>query len=86
MKTFVLFGSTGDLATRYVLPALGTLLEKGVYQRLVCVGRRDWSRDDFEAFLAPYSSLLGKKECIAYTRIDVDGTDYSPLKEVLHDL
>ncbi len=28
MKTFVLFGSTGDLATRYVLPALGTLLQK----------------------------------------------------------
>ena len=28
MKTFVLFGSTGDLATRYVLPALGALLQK----------------------------------------------------------
>lgn len=28
MKTFVLFGSTGDLATRYVLPALGALFQK----------------------------------------------------------
>jgi hypothetical protein len=28
MKTFVLFGSTGDLATRYVLPALGNLIKK----------------------------------------------------------
>ena len=73
MKTFVLFGSTGDLATRYVLPALGILLQKKVYDHLVCVGRRDWTRDDFRNFLVPYTDLLNHTETISYVRIDVDG-------------
>lgn len=80
MKTFVLFGSTGDLATRYVLPALGTLLQKWVYDTLICIGRRDWSRDDFRNFLAPYSDLLGHTETIFYVRLDIEGWDFSALK------
>ncbi len=83
MKTFVLFGSTGDLSTRYVLPALGSLLQKWVYDKLICVGRRDWTRDDFRNFLAPYPELLNHTETISYVRIDVDGEDYSLLREVL---
>jgi len=80
MKTFVLFGSTGDLATRYVLPALGKLLKNWVYDHLICVGRRDWTRDDFRNFLAPYPDLLNHTETISYVRIDVDSTDYTSLK------
>jgi glucose-6-phosphate 1-dehydrogenase len=80
MKTFVLFGSTGDLATRYVLPALGTLLQKWVYDTLICIGRRDWSRDDFRNFLAPYSDLLNHTETIFYVRLDIEGGDFSALK------
>lgn len=86
MKTFVLFGSTGDLATRYVLPALGKLLQKGVYDHLVCVGRRDWSRDDFRNFLAPYPDLLNHTETISYVCINVDGGDYLPLKNELESI
>ncbi|MFA6079950.1 MAG: hypothetical protein WC753_00515 [Candidatus Gracilibacteria bacterium] len=86
MKTFVLFGSTGDLATRYVLPALGKLLEKGVYDHLICVGRRDWSRDDFRNFLAAYPDLLNHTETISYVRIDVDSTDYTPLKTQIESI
>ncbi len=85
MKTFVLFGSTGDLATRYVLPALGTLLQKWVYNNLICVGRRDWSRDDFRNFLAPYSDLLNHTETISYVRLDIEGGDYSALKNVIQN-
>lgn len=81
MKTFVLFGSTGDLATRYVLPALGTLLQKWVYDNLICVGRRDWTRDDFRNFLAPYSDLLNHTETISYIRLDIEAGDYSVLKD-----
>lgn len=80
MKTFVLFGSTGDLATRYVLPALGTLLQKWVYNTLICIGRRDWSRDDFRNFLAPYLDLLNHTETIFYVRLDIEGGDFSALK------
>lgn len=86
MKTFVLFGSTGDLATRYVLPALGELLKKGAYDHLICVGRRDWTRDDFRNFLASYSDLLNHTETISYVRIDVDGGDYSPLKKTIESI
>ncbi len=85
MKTFVLFGSTGDLATRYVLPALWVLLKKGDYHHLVCVGRRAWGRDDFEKFLAPYNDLLELKDNISYVRIDVDSGDYSALKNTLKE-
>lgn len=86
MKTFVLFGSTGDLATRYVLPALGTLLQKWVYNNLVCIGRRDWTRDDFRAFLAPYPDLLNHTETISYVRLDIEGGDYSVLKNQLETI
>ncbi|MBP7823423.1 hypothetical protein KA050_03670 [Candidatus Gracilibacteria bacterium] len=86
MKTFVLFGSTGDLATRYVLPALGTLLQKGAYDHLICVGRRDWTRDDFRAFLAPYPDLLNHTETISYVRLDIEGGDYSGLKTQLETI
>jgi len=86
MKTFVLFGSTGDLATRYVIPALGELLKKWAYDHLICVGRRDWTRDDFRNFLAPYSDLLNHTETISYARIDVDGGDYTPLKTIMESI
>ncbi len=86
MKTFVLFGSTGDLATRYVLPALGTLLQKWVYDHLICVGRRDWIRDDFRNFLAPYPDLLNHTETISYVRQDIQGGDFSPLKNQIREI
>ena len=83
MKTFVLFGSTGDLATRYVLPALGALLARGAYDHLICVGRRDWTRDDFRNFLAPFHDLLNHTETITYVRLDIEGGDYQALKDTI---
>lgn len=86
MKTFVLFGSTGDLATRYVLPALGTLLAKWVYDHLICIGRRDWTRDDFRNFLAPYPDLLNHTETISYVRLDIEWGDFSPLRDTIESV
>lgn len=86
MKTFVLFGSTGDLASRYVLPALGTLLTKWVYDHLICVGRRDWTRDDFRNFLAHYSDLLNHTETISYVQLDIEKGDYGVLKNELNKI
>lgn len=86
MKTFVLFGSTGDLATRYVLPALGALLQKWVYDNLICIGRRDWSRDDFRNFLAPYPDLLNHTETISYIRLDIESGDFTALKTQIAEI
>ncbi len=47
------------------------------------MGRRDWTRDDFRAFLAPYTDLLNHTETISYIRLDIEGGDYSSLKDEL---
>jgi glucose-6-phosphate 1-dehydrogenase len=49
---FVLFGATGDLARRMVLPAFFELAQRGLLPerwRLVGNGRRDVSHEDFRA-------------------------------------
>src|SRR5690606_401434 len=51
---FVIFGSTGDLATRKLLPSLYDLDCRGFLKdglRLVALARRDWTTDDFRAEL-----------------------------------
>ncbi len=85
MKTFVLFGSTGDLATRYVLPALWDLLQKWSYDALVCVGRRDWWEVEFQEFLQPYS-LLQNNHNVRYVRLDIASSDYISLKNLLQNM
>ncbi len=50
------------------------------------MGRRDWTRDDFRKFLAPYPELLGHTETISYVRIDVDGGEYLPLKSEIESI
>lgn len=52
---FVIFGATGDLASRKLLPALYSLeasRELGPELRLIAVARRDWSATDWRAHLA----------------------------------
>ncbi len=80
MKIFVLFGSTGDLARRYVLPALEALLARGAYDHLVCVGRRDWKDEDFYNFLSPYPYFSNQKNSASYLQIDITRDNYSTLK------
>src|SRR5262249_59555763 len=44
-----IFGATGDLTARYLLPALASLRASGQLSenfQLIAVGREDWSKDD----------------------------------------
>ncbi|MEN9605103.1 MAG: glucose-6-phosphate 1-dehydrogenase [Candidatus Parcubacteria bacterium] len=54
--TFVLFGATGDLARRKILPALFLLYLKGVFvsgSEVVAFSRRDWSDQEYRDFVLP---------------------------------
>jgi glucose-6-phosphate 1-dehydrogenase len=53
IERLVLFGATGDLTARYLLPGLAALRRGGHIGdgfRLVAVGRQDWSDDEFRAW------------------------------------
>ncbi len=59
----------------------------------MCVGRRDWSRDDFRNFLAHFPDLLSnfEEEKVFYVKLDIESDNYSLLKDRLiacngHDL
>jgi glucose-6-phosphate 1-dehydrogenase len=61
---FVLFGATGDLAARMVLPAFFTLAQKGLlpeYWRLIGNGRGDVAHEDFRAHVHDVLDQYGPK-------------------------
>ncbi len=60
--TLILFGATGDLARKKLLPAVYDLANRGLLSPdfgLVAFGRRDWSDDDFISWAKNYV----KKHC-----------------------
>ncbi len=60
IKRLVLFGATGDLAGRFLLPALAELYDSGQLPadvRVVASARQDWDKDTFRhraAHLRPH--------------------------------
>lgn len=53
IQRLVVLGATGDLAARYLLPALGCLQARGRLGsgfQLVAVGRENWHQDEFRAW------------------------------------
>ncbi|HRH25855.1 MAG TPA: hypothetical protein PLF31_00055 [Candidatus Paceibacterota bacterium] len=65
MKDFVLYGATGDLAVKKIIPALFELWNsKRLSQilRIYLVSRRDWNSDDFLRFLLDKSPVLVSEE------------------------
>lgn len=53
---FILFGSTGDLARKMIMPALCSLLSAGELPAdasIIAFSRRAWSDDDYRAFVRP---------------------------------
>jgi glucose-6-phosphate 1-dehydrogenase len=53
VRNLVIFGAAGDLSTRYLLPALAQLYEKGKLPenfRVIGVHRRDWDDAQFRRF------------------------------------
>ena len=91
----ILFGGTGDLAMRKLLPAMFNIHANGQWpddSKLICVARSDYSREDFLAFVAENAKgnvsqeLLEKDSwdefcnVIDYVAIDLFDTDsYSKL-------
>ena len=48
---FAIFGATGDLMTKKIVPALFSLHKKGALPekfRILGISRRDWNQDDFK--------------------------------------
>jgi glucose-6-phosphate 1-dehydrogenase len=85
----VLFGASGDLAGRYVLPALGLLHARGLLPagfEIVGAATRDWDDEGFRRFASEHlegdaSSVLS---ALRYRR--ADATDEASVSEVLHEL
>lgn len=58
-EQLVIFGATGDVAKRYVFPALAYVLAQGCLPAdipIIGVGRRDWTTAQFQEYL---SEILG---------------------------
>lgn len=89
--TLVVFGATGDLASRLLLPALGQLLaaQPDRQVRLIGVGTQDWSDKDLAkvvrtSFAASDAEASADRVEIAYRRVDI--TEAGELKTLLKDL
>ncbi len=87
---FILFGATGDLAQKKIIPALSQLCEANVFSdnsRIITVSRRDWDSSQFVEFaqrsvsqkLSP--ALVSK---VSYTKVDIDaGVGYGELADLV---
>ena len=59
---FVLFGATGHLSANYLLPSLSELDARGALPenlKIVCVGRKDFSKETYLDFMVAKSKFLG---------------------------
>ncbi len=93
----VLFGSTGDLTKRKILPALYYLFEKGSITRncpIVCVGRQEYSTAKFvdslgiEKYLRKYDQEVLSQffKQLEYVKIDLRQPDVTGFKEKLDSI
>lgn len=60
IRRLAIFGATGDLTARYLLPALATLRVIGELPddfRLICAGREDWTGPDYQDWAAAQLGL-----------------------------
>ena len=67
--TFVLFGATGDLAQRKIVPALASLFEKGVFPtefQIICYSRRPWTDMQYHEFIAPSLARFSAETVTAF--------------------
>ncbi len=92
---FVLFGATGDLAQRKVMPALCALWNKGAFpadSQIIVSSRRPWGSEEYREFAGP---SLGKfsateKESflqnVEYVQVVLDDVaSYARLKEAIRN-
>jgi glucose-6-phosphate 1-dehydrogenase len=81
---FILFGATGDLSVKKIVPALARLHSTGAIGlcRIIGVGRRDWKTSDFLTFLkssgTPFAEDFERR--ISYAKVDIEsGRGYETL-------
>jgi glucose-6-phosphate 1-dehydrogenase len=83
---FVLFGATGDLARRMVLPAFHTLAEEGLLPEkwmLVGNGRGDLAHDEFQRNV--HEALGGKPSREFLSRLRFAGGGFDNLRPVIEE-
>ncbi|MEN9622173.1 MAG: glucose-6-phosphate dehydrogenase [Candidatus Parcubacteria bacterium] len=90
---FILFGATGDLASKKIIPALETLWSEGGFSlqsRVIGVSRRDWKDADFADFFKDATkgkTSPGFRDVLLYSKIDIEsGTGYEVLSEKVLEL
>lgn len=81
----IIFGSTGDLTKRKLIPALYNLFSKGQIDGsnpIICVGRRDFDTERYLSFIGPEDNVEdtekidGFKKLIRYFRMDFGSEDH----------
>ncbi len=84
-KVITIFGATGDLTLRKLLPALATLIKKGATNlTIIAVGRRNFTSEEYLQFVSESGVFNGKIDVLrpnlVYVTVDVmDEESYSPL-------
>jgi glucose-6-phosphate 1-dehydrogenase len=82
--SLVIFGASGDLTRRKILPALGDLSRDGEHIRLVGAGRSDLSQEEFQKTVAEASNSPELAAAAAWIRLDyAQPISYRALKEAV---
>jgi glucose-6-phosphate 1-dehydrogenase len=81
----VIFGASGDLARRKILPSLGRLLTREhMRMRVIGAGRSQRSTEEFRNFVKEASGNQQLAQTAEWVRVDyADPATFTPLKELL---
>ena len=86
----IVFGSTGDLMKRKLIPAFGELMQKGTINKdssIIALGRREFNSKTYKDFLSeefPENRILIESLPIEYIKLDVNvPEDFKNLAEIL---
>lgn len=87
-KVLVIFGGTGDLIAKKVLPALNQWYEEQTpYDEIICLGRRPFSVEGYKDFIeakGQFTWMKSLKDCVQYMNLEFNHKeDYEKLKNYI---
>ncbi|MFB6245704.1 MAG: glucose-6-phosphate dehydrogenase, partial [Candidatus Nanohaloarchaea archaeon] len=85
-QVFIIFGGTGDLAKKKLLPALKRLREKGIEQPVLAVGREDFDIHGYIEEMGIENFEDEFLENLYYRSIDLEQEDSAELRETVESL
>ncbi|MFB6245336.1 MAG: glucose-6-phosphate dehydrogenase [Candidatus Nanohaloarchaea archaeon] len=85
-QVFIMFGGTGDLAKKKLLPALKRLHEKGIEQPVLAVGREDFDIHGYIEEMGIENFEDEFLENLYYRSIDLEQEDSAELRETVESL